>query len=146
VGELQLAPGRALPADFPTVASVVIHSSHARMKQPIHAAIAVACLSMLAGCLTPAQVAERQRMQQDLAQDKTCRDWRLKPGTDAYANCRLELSRQQLAGDITAQQAADQAMAERQRSNAQAIQALAPHSCMYNSMTLGGMTNGLINC
>jgi hypothetical protein len=74
------------------------------------------------------------------------------PGLGAEARdrrlCQLPAGtvRQQLAGDITAQQAADQAMAERQRSNAQAIQALAPHSCMYNSMTLGGMTNGLINC
>jgi hypothetical protein len=65
------------------------------MKKLIHAAVATACLSMLAGCLTPAEIAERRRMQQDMTQDKTCRGWGLKPGTDAYANCRLDLSRQQ---------------------------------------------------
>jgi hypothetical protein len=32
-----------------------------------------------------------------------------------------------------------------QQSNAQAIQAMAPRSCTYNSTTLGGMTNGMIN-
>jgi hypothetical protein len=50
------------------------------MKKLIHAAVAVACLSGLAGCVTAAQ-------QVATAQDKTCRDWGLKPGTDAL--CQL---------------------------------------------------------
>jgi hypothetical protein len=69
------------------------------MKKLIHAVVAVACLSGLAVGVTAAQ-------QVAAAQDRTCRDYGLKPGTDPYANCRLEMSRQQLARDIALDQEA----------------------------------------
>jgi hypothetical protein len=96
-------------------------------------------LSMLAGCMTVAQ-------RQNVAQDQTCRSWGVKPGTEAYASCRLELSRQQLTRDM----ADDAALAAQQQANARAIAAMAPlpmpRSCTYNSSTVGGITNGVVNC
>jgi acetyl-CoA acetyltransferase len=97
------------------------------MKKLIHAVIAVACLSGLAGCNTAAQ-------QVAAAQDRTCRDWGLERGSDAYASCRLELSRQQLARDIALEQEA-------------ATPIFPPmKTCSYNSNTNGGMTLGTLNC
>jgi hypothetical protein len=75
-----------------------------------------------------------------MAQDKTCQHWGLKPGTEA---CRLELSRQQLATEA----AADRALADWQRSNAQIVAETAPlrksQSRTYTSTTFGRNTS---NC
>jgi hypothetical protein len=82
---------------------------------------------LLSGCTTAAQ-------QIAAAQDRTCQQWGAKPRTDAYYNCRAELSRQQTARDIALEQEA-------------ATPIFPPMKlCRYNSNTNGGLTLGTINC
>jgi len=62
------------------------------MKRPL----AISTLLVLAACATPEQIAERQRMQA-LQDDETCKNYGLRPGSEAFGNCRLQidLARQQ---------------------------------------------------
>lgn len=58
--------------------------------------IGIASLTLLlTGCQTPEQIEEHRRLQED-TDNHTCLHYGLKPGTDAFANCRLQidLSRQ----------------------------------------------------
>jgi hypothetical protein len=96
------------------------------MKKLIHAAVGVACLSGLSGCITAAQ-------QIAAAQDRTCQQWGAKPGTDAYYNCRVELSRQEIAKNAALEQYAAQAIFPPMKL------------CQYNSSTNGGLTLGTLN-
>jgi len=47
-------------------------------------------LIFLAGCMTAEQAAQ-QRMMQEQADMETCRSYGLRPGSEAFGNCRLQL-------------------------------------------------------
>jgi hypothetical protein len=52
--------------------------------------IPVLMLCGLSACATPEQLAERRRLQ--VEQDvETCKSYGLRPGTDAFGSCRLQL-------------------------------------------------------
>jgi len=94
----------------------------------------------VAGCMT----AQERMAQVNAAQDATCRHWGLKFGTPEYANCRMELNRQQQAREMAAD-AEMQAMYARQ--NALIVQQLnRGQTCSYNGSTIGGITNGSVTC
>ncbi len=52
-------------------------------------AIVLPCL-LLAGCMTPEEQAIA-RQQQIEADNNTCRSYGLRPGSEAFGNCRLQL-------------------------------------------------------
>lgn len=58
--------------------------------------LAFAALLMLSACATPEQIAAQQR-QQALIDEETCKSYGLRPGSEAFGNCRLQidLARQQ---------------------------------------------------
>lgn len=47
-------------------------------------------LFSLAACATPEQIAQREAMQAE-ADMETCRSYGLRPGSEAFGNCRLQL-------------------------------------------------------
>lgn len=47
-------------------------------------------LLFLAACATPEQLAQQKRLQEE-ADIATCRSYGLRPGSEAFGNCRLQL-------------------------------------------------------
>jgi hypothetical protein len=68
-------------------------------------AIAVIAVSILAGCASQAEIAQRQAEIQG-AQEGTCRYYGFQRGTPAYADCMLRLSGMQQQQDMLQQQQA----------------------------------------
>lgn len=52
--------------------------------------LSIASLLLVAACATPEQLAA-QRVAQEQADMETCRSYGLRPGSEAFGNCRLQL-------------------------------------------------------
>jgi hypothetical protein len=59
--------------------------------------------SVLSGCITAEQAAQRQQ-EQRLADDTTCQSYGVKPGSDAYVACRMNLGNNRAMQETLAEQ------------------------------------------
>src|SRR5262252_1826323 len=103
--------------------------------------LTIFAVATLATALTGCVTAQERAAQVNAVQDATCRSWGLKPGTDGYANCRMELNRQ-AAADARAREAAYVASAWWN----QPLPQTQTQNCTYYGPNIGGITGGTMSC
>jgi hypothetical protein len=106
-------------------------------------AIALIAVSILAGCASQAEIAQRQaeqRMAIQGQQELTCLNYGLQPRTPAFADCMLRLAGMQQQQDMLQQQ---QAFARQQATARSLAQGLANTGNSNPNKAGGALANGM---